>query len=228
MLRQSFVQNRLLTFSVCLEVLGIAAITLLLFFQQSDFVQLGNTVLLISILTQWAISLRSPRLNDSQNQLQLLEQPTANAKLFFLLLFIFGAGISFLDPSKHRLADQIVLDTNFEFHLSYIFPAVLSGATSIWLGIGILVIIIGANRIMLKLSGSKDLVWSVYQLIFFSLVAAFTAGLFLTLFYALSWQIDKLHLKSTVWQLFMFLVCRVESYLPGLFSGSSLDYLKPN
>jgi hypothetical protein len=42
-------------------------------------------------------------------------------------------------------------------------------------------------------------------LTFFSLVTAFSAFLLVTLYYAISWQINSLHLKYTVWQLFIFL-----------------------
>lgn len=205
MRQSSFVDNGLLPFLVCLQILGIAAGALLLFSQQTDFLPLVYAVLLISILIQGVIAFRRLDLPDFDHQSLMLQQPAVNARLFFILLFIFGAAISVLDPSRHRLADQILLDSNFESHLRYIFPAILSGATSVWLGIGMLTIIIGFSRLPYRWYEIQDFKWIIFFLIFFSLVAVFSTFLFLTLFYAISWQINNLHLKSTVWQLLIFI-----------------------
>jgi arylsulfatase A-like enzyme len=200
----SFVDNRLLPVLVCLQVIGVAAIALLLFFQQTDFLPLVFTVLLISILIQGIIAFRRPGSLDFDHQPVMPPKPVVNAGLFFILLFIFGAAIAFLDPSWHRLSDQIVLDTNFESRLRYAFPPILSGITGIWLGIGMLIIIIGIHRLFFKLYENKDF-WMIYFSIFFCLVVFFTGFLLITLYYAISWQINNLHLKLAVWQLFIFL-----------------------
>lgn len=203
-MRQSaFVDDRWLPLLVCLELLGVALIGLLLFFQQTDFLPLGYTVLMISILIQGIIAFWRLGLPEFDHQPLLLQQSTVNARLFLILLFFFGAAISLLEPSRHRLADQIVLDTIFESHLSYIFPSILSGVTNAWLGIGMLIIIIGIRRLCSKLCANKDFL--IYFLIFFSLVVFFTGILFITLYYAISWQINNLHLTSTLWQLAIFL-----------------------
>ncbi len=204
MRQSSFGADRWLPFWVCLQVLSIAAIALLLFSQQTDFLPLVYAVLLISILIQGIIAFRRLGLPNFDHQPLTFQKPAVNAGLFLILLFIFGAAISLLDPSWRRLADQIVLDSNFESHLRYVFPALLSGITSVWLGIGMLIIIIGIRRLFLKLYENKDF-GIIYFLIFFSLVVFFTGFLFITLYYAIPWQINNLDLKSTVWQLFIFL-----------------------
>jgi len=200
----SITDTRLLSFLVCLQILSVAAIALLLFIQQTDFLSLVYAVLLISTLIQGIIAFRRIGLPGFDYQSVMLQRPGVNAGLFFILLFIFGAVISFLDPSRHRLADQILLDSNFETHLTYVFPSILSGIASVWLGIGMLIIIVGYSRLLSKFYGIQDVKWIIFFLIFFSLVAVFTGFLLLTLFYAISWQINNLHLKSTVWQLFLF------------------------
>ena len=205
MRQSSFVGNKWLPFLVCLQVLGVAAIALMLFFKQTDFLPLVYAVLMISILIQGVIAFRRLGLPDFDHQAVMLQKPAANVSLFFILLFIFGAAISLLDPSRQRLADQILLDSNLESHLAYVFPSILSGITSVWLGIGMLIILIGFSRLLYKLYENQDFKWIVFFLIFFSLVAVFTAFLFLTLFYAISWQMNSLHLKSTVGQLIIFL-----------------------
>jgi glucan phosphoethanolaminetransferase (alkaline phosphatase superfamily) len=68
-----------------------------------------------------------------------------------------------------------------------------------------LVIVNGLDILLHKLHEIKYFNFSISFLIFFSLVAVFTAFLFLTLFYAITWQIHNLYLTSTVWQLVMFI-----------------------
>jgi hypothetical protein len=92
-----------------------------------------------------------------------------------LLLFVIGAFVSLIEPSWHRLADQIVLDSAWDVRLRYVYPSLLSGIINLWIGIGMLVV-----------------------------VAAFTAFLFVALYYAIAWQIDQLYLKTTIWQLIIF------------------------
>ena len=205
-MRQSSVgDNKLLPVLVCLQVLGVAALALMLFFKRTDLLPLVYAVLLISILMQGIVACRHLGLSDLDYPSVMLQTPAANASLFFILLFIFGAAISFLDPSRDRLANQILLDSNLESHLASVFPSILSGITSVWLGIGMLIVIIGFSRLLNKLYESQDFKWIIFFLIFFSLIAVFTAFLFLTLFYAISWQINSLHLKSTVGHLIIFL-----------------------
>ena len=205
MRQSSFGGNRLVPFLVCLQVLSVAAIALLLFFHQTDFLPLGYAVLLISTLIQGIIAFRRPGLPDCDYQSLMSQKPAVNAGLFLFLLFILGAAISLLDPSWHRLTDQILLDSNFETHLKYVFPSILSGITNVWLGIGMLIIIVGFSRLLYKKYGIQDVKWIIFFLIFFSLVAVFTTFLFLTLYYTISWQINSLHLKLTIGQLILFL-----------------------
>ena len=204
----SFVKYRLLPAVICLQILSIAVSALLLFFQRTEVAPFVFAVLLISILLQMVMAFRPPVLPDWDQHALMIRMPVATAGGFLILLFLFGAVISFLDPSWYRLADQILLDSKFESHLRTVFPAILSGATSVWLGIGMLIIIIVASRLFVKLFENRDVKWLIPFLIFFSLVASFSALLFLTLYYAISWQINSLHLKSTVGQISIFLsVC---------------------
>ena len=197
----SFKDNRLLPFLICLEVFSIAAIALLLYSKQTGFLAPIFAILMLSILGQGVIALRRPGFD---HQAVMLQKPEAKGHLFFILLFIFGATISLLEPSRYRFEGQIVLDSNFESLLGYVFPSILSGITGLWLGIGMLGIIIGISRLFFRFYGDKDF-WIIHFLIFFSLVAFFTGFLLITLYYAISWQINNLHLKTTVWQLYIFL-----------------------
>jgi glucan phosphoethanolaminetransferase (alkaline phosphatase superfamily) len=222
-LRQSsFKNNRLLPFLICLEVFCIAAIALLLYFKRTGFLALVYTILMLSILGQAVIAFRRPGVAGFDHQALMLQKPAANGHLFFILLFIFGATISLLEPSRYRFEGQIVLDSNFESLLAYAFPSILSGITNLWLGIGMLGIIIGISRMLFKLHGSKDS-WTIYFLIFFSSVALFMGFLLITLYYAISWQINNLHLKSTVWQLYIFL-----SVLGGILFLSAFYRIVPH
>ena len=116
-----------------------------------------------------------------------------------------GAAISFLDPSWRRLSDQVLLDSDWEYNLRYLYPPVLSGVTSVWFGIGHDDYYTWLSMCSARINDRQG-VYRVFNfLTFFSLVAAFSAFLLVTLYYAISWQINNLHLKYTVWQLFIFL-----------------------
>jgi glucan phosphoethanolaminetransferase (alkaline phosphatase superfamily) len=203
--QSSSVSNRWVSLLVCIQILSVAAIALLLFFRQSGLLSLFYAVLLISFFIQGVIALRHLGFADVDHPSPISLYSAGNAGLFLLLLFILGAAISLLDPSWHRMEDQILLDSNFESHLRYVFPAVLSGITTAWLGNGMLVIIIGLGILVHKLHEIKCFNFLIFFLIFLSLVAVYTGFLFLTLFYAITWQIHNLHLTSTVWQLGMFI-----------------------
>ena len=196
--------TRLLPLLLCLELPSIAVIALLLFSQHIKFLPLVQFVLLISLLLQGVFALSFRRVTRIDQQTALFKKSEANAGLFLILLFVFGAAITFLQPSRHRLADPIVMDTDFESLLGHVFPSILSGMTGVWLGIAMLIIIVAINRLFFKLFVNKDF-WMKHFLIFFCLVVSFTGFLFITLYYAIPWQIDNLHLKSTVWQLLVFL-----------------------
>jgi glucan phosphoethanolaminetransferase (alkaline phosphatase superfamily) len=204
-MRRSNLITRLLPLLVCFELLSIAVIALLLFSQHTKFLPFVQFVLLISILLQRVFALSFRRLPKIDPQSVLLKNPAANSGLFLILLFVYGAAISFLDPSRHRLADPTLLDTNFESLLRHVFPMVLSGMTGVWLGIAMLIIIVGIHRLFFKLYLNKNY-WIIHLLILFCTIMFFTGFLLITLYHAISWQIDSMHLKSTVWQLFIFLI----------------------
>ncbi|MEE4601353.1 MAG: sulfatase-like hydrolase/transferase [Desulfobacteraceae bacterium] len=203
--QSSFGDSRLVSVLVCLQFLSVVVIALLLFFRQTSLLSLFYAVLLISFLIQGVIAYRRLGFAKVERQSLISKQPGLNAGLFLMLLFILGAAISLLDPSWHRMEDQILLDSNFESDLRYVFPAVLSGITTAWIGIGMLVMVNGLGILLHKLHEIKEFKFLISFIIFFSLVSAYTVFLFLTLFYAISWQIHNLHLTSTVWQLVLFI-----------------------
>ena len=205
MRQSSFRGKRLLPFLVCLQLIGVAVTALMLFFRQTEFLSAVYSVLLIVILIQGVIAFRHLDLPDFDHLSLMLKQPVVNPGPFLILLFIFGAAISFLDPSWHRMTDQTVLDTNFEFHLKNVLPFVLSGITSVWLGIGMLIIIIGISRLSYRFFEERFANRTIVFMIFFFLVAVFSAFLLLSLSYAIYWQIQQLDQESTVWQMLIFM-----------------------
>ncbi|MGD8659271.1 MAG: hypothetical protein PVH37_05030, partial [Desulfobacterales bacterium] len=217
MRQTSFGDSRWVALMLCLQLFSVAAIALLLFFRQTGWLSLFYTVLLISSLVQGVIAMRRRGFADVDHQSMITYSSAGTASLFLMLLFIFGAVISLLDPSWHRMEDQILLDSKFESHLRYVFPAILSGITNLWLGIGMLIMIIGLSHLRYKLHEFKCFNISISFTIFFLLVAAYTAFLFLTLFYAISWQIHNLYLISTVWQLIIFLSVAGGALCSGVF-----------
>ena len=190
---------------VCLEILAIAATALLLFYRHTSLLHWVQLVLLLSILIQGVLAFLHDGLPNFDRQLKVFQKPEWNSGLFLILVFSIGAAISFFEPSWRRMSDQILLDSNLEYYLRYMLPPTLSGVTNLWFAFGMLVILIGFSRLLLKVGGKQGVNRIIVFLTFFSLIAVFTALLLSTLFYAISWKIDTLDLRSAVWQLFILI-----------------------
>jgi hypothetical protein len=196
---------KMLPLLICIEVTGIALIALLLFFQRTNFLPLVLSVLLVSLLLQALIGLWRSDIVETDRSFVLSPDYSTNTGLFLVILFVMGAAISFLDPSWRQLSDQVLLDTDWEYKLRYLYPPVLSGVATVWFGIAMMFIILGFRWLQVRISDRQS-VYGVFNfLTFFSLVAAFTAFLLATLYYAIPWQIINLNLQYFVWQLFIFL-----------------------
>lgn len=196
---------KLLPLLICIEVIGIALVALLLFWQQTNFLQLVLTVLLISMLLLALLNLWHPDLSQVDRPSVLSKEYSTNPGFFLVLLFVMGALFSLLDPSWRRLSDQVLLDSDWEYLLRYIYPPVLSGAVTVWFGIGMMVMLLGFRQLYLRINSWRRACRAINFLTFFSLVVAFTAFLLATLYYAIPWKITNLNLKYTVLQLFIFL-----------------------
>jgi glucan phosphoethanolaminetransferase (alkaline phosphatase superfamily) len=204
-LRQSPPTFRMSPLLICVEVVSIAVIALMLFFQRTNLLPLVLTVLLVSLLLQALISHWCSDLIEADRQSVVSRKYSTNTGLYLALLFVLGAAISVLDPSWRRLSDQVFLDSDWEYLLRYLYPPVLSGVTIVWFGIGLMLILLGFRWLQAR-KNDRQRVYRVFNLLtFFSLVAGFTAFLLVTLYYAIPWQINNLHLRYTVWQLFIFL-----------------------
>jgi glucan phosphoethanolaminetransferase (alkaline phosphatase superfamily) len=203
-IRQAKPASRMMPLLICIQVVGIALVALLLFFQRTNPLPLILTVLLVSLLVQGARTLwRSGRF-EYDRQSVVSQKYSANTGLFLVLLFVVGATISYIDPSWRRLSDQVFLDSDWEYNLRHLYPPVLSGAASVWFGIGMMIILIGFSRLQHRIGHRPGVNRVSDFLTFFSLVAAFSAFLLVTLYYAIPWQINNLNIKYTVWQLFVF------------------------
>ena len=197
--------SRWLPLLISLEILGIGVIGMSIVFVQPAYLLPVSTVLMISILAQGIIAFRHSGNRGIEQRPFHFRQDSANTGIFLLLLFILGASVSFIEPSWHRLADQIVLDSKWDELLRYVFPSLLSGTINVWVGIGMIIVVTGFMHLCNTSAVAKKFRWAPYFPIFFSLIATFSAFLFVTLYYAIAWQIDQLHLKTTIWQLVVFM-----------------------
>jgi glucan phosphoethanolaminetransferase (alkaline phosphatase superfamily) len=204
MRQTQFCDNKLLQILVIFEVLSVTAIAMLFSSRHANFLPWVHSVLLISLLSQGVYTFWCSKLSGLDQPSGVYQMPMASAGSFLFLLFIFGAVISFVEPSWRGSADQILLDSGFEYHLRNLSPPILSGVTSVWFGIGMLSILQCFSRLLHKFHENRNLPWILYFLMFFSLVAVFMGFLFFTLYYAISWQIVNLHLIPTVWQFIVF------------------------
>lgn len=215
---------RLLKVFLSLEVLSIAAAVMLMFYQRFDILPLIQTGLLISVLIQGIITFWLTERIEFDGRPEFFQTPEKGAGRFLLFLFLIGTAVAFLDPSSQRMADQIFLDSDFEHHLRFVFPPILSGITSLWFGVGMLVILLCFNRCLNKIIKKQKSISIVSSLLFISLAAFFMAILFGSLLTAIQWEISKLNQKFVVLQLFLLLsfgggillaavFCRITAYI---------------
>lgn len=196
---------RLLQIFVRLEILSIAASALVFYSQRIDFLPIVHSVLLVAILSQGVLTFWGYGIIHVDFTGVGFQKSETNAALFLILLFLLGAAIGYLEPSWRRLTDQVALDSDFEYLLRYVYPSILSGITNVWFGIGMLVIISVLSYLRSKFGNRQGLNTLFYFLTFFSVLAFFGAIFFGTLFYAISWQISRLHQQFTVLLLFFLL-----------------------
>ena len=204
-MRQLLQASKILPLLVCIEVVGIAFVAPLIYFQYAHLQSIPLTVLLISLLLQALYVLWRSDPPENQRPSVVSHQYSTRSSLFLVLLFVIGAAVSVLDPSWTRLSDQVILDSNWAYTLRYLYPPVLSGVTSVWFGISMVVILLCLRWMQAKVGNSKAKHGVFNFITFFSLVAAFTAFLLVTLYYAIPWQIDSLNLNCFIWQLLAFL-----------------------
>ena len=164
----SAVNARLLKWCVGLEVLGLAASIVLMFYQRIDILSLVQTGLLISVLIQGIITLRYAERAECAAGLDFFQTPERGVARFLIFLLLFGSVIALLDPSSQRMADHIFLDSDFEDRLRVVFPPILSAITSLWFGVGMLVILFCFSRCVHKIVEKHKSIYFVSSLLFIS------------------------------------------------------------
>ena len=200
----SSIANRWLLVLILLETLGVIAVGMLIVLEKVDYLLTTSSVVVISVLAQGIIAYRFFGRHDIERRSALIQHSSAQTTIFLLLLFIFGVAVSFIEPSWRRTIGQIVLDSEIDSLLWYVFPSILSGTINVWFGIGMLIIVNGLNRFFKRLNVAREYRWLVYFLVFFSLVAVFTAFIFVTIYYTIAWQINNLLLRTSIWLLIIF------------------------
>ena len=194
---------RVLKLLVGSEILCIAAIVVLMFYQRSDILPAVQTGLLIFILIQGIIAFWSTRRIEFAGLPEFFKAPERGAGHFIIILILVGAFVAFIDPSSPRLAQHIFLDSIWEHRLQLAIPPILAMATSLWFGTGLLVILFCFSVWMPKIVIKQQSIAMVTSLLFIALTAFFMAILFGSLLATINWEISKLDLKFTVLQLFL-------------------------
>jgi glucan phosphoethanolaminetransferase (alkaline phosphatase superfamily) len=190
---------------VAAELVAVGLLAYALLYQRDGLFAWGHTLLQASILLQvYMIVWRStPAAPDESTR--LLDLRDGSRVLFLSFLFFFAALPAALDPSWHRMQVYIQLDSNFEIALSHVLPAVLSGVTGLWFGIGVLVILDGLRALWTRLDGhARRRPW--FALVPFPFISGFYAAIVLaSLAYGIEWELSSLQLRSALLPLFIFL-----------------------
>ncbi|MFQ5960341.1 MAG: sulfatase [Candidatus Methylomirabilales bacterium] len=187
------------------ELVAVGLLAYALLSQRNGLLAWGHTLLQASILLQVTVTLRRFMPVALDESIQLLDLGDRSRVLFLSLLFVLAAVPAALDPSWHRMQEYVQLDSNFEIALSHVLPAVLSGVTGLWFGIGALVILDGLGVLWGRLDGhERRRQW--FACVPFLFISGFYAAILLaSLAYGIEWELSSLQLRSTLLPLFIFL-----------------------
>lgn len=197
--------RRGMTALVGIELIAIGMLAYTLLSGSNALLASGHALLQASVLFQVYMNLWGSTISAQHKSLHLLDFPDDNDGVFLLSLFFFAAIPAALDPSWHRMQEYVHLDSTFEILWSYLLPALLSGITVLWLGIGTLVILGALRALWTRLDSHSRL---RERLVFapFLFNASFYAMISLaSLAYGIEWELTSLRLRSALIPLFIFL-----------------------
>ncbi|MFQ5542153.1 MAG: sulfatase-like hydrolase/transferase, partial [Candidatus Binatia bacterium] len=197
------------------ELVAVGMVAMAFLRQWDDLLLWGHALLQASILLQVLVMLRRLSPSETNESIHILELRDTSDASFLSSLFFFAAVPAFLDPSWQRMQEYVQLDSSFEVTLSHILPAVLSGTTGLWFGIGTLVILAGLRCFWVRLDDQTRLRRYVPFLPFLFISGLYVAICLTSLAYAIQWELTALRLKSAMLPLFI-LLCG---------SGGALSYV---
>ena len=196
---------QIITGLVGVELLSLGMIGISLLFEWNYILFLLTAVLLTSLLLSGVFTFWSFEAAGSTADFELLQKPERNTGVFLIFLFVCGAAMTFLDPSSSRMSEHVVLDVNFGSLLNYLFLTAFSGITSLWFGIGMLVILAGCRILLFKLNVIEAYTRRSLFIPFSVLTALYALILLGTLSHAIPWELSRLNLKPALIQLLILL-----------------------
>ena len=196
---------RAVTALVGLELCAVGMLAYALVYRWDGLLGWGHTLLQLSLLLQiylmfWRLREPAPKQPD-----RILEFRDTGGALFLSSLFFFAALPVFVDPSWQHMQQYTQLDSSRELILSRLFPAVISGVTGMWFGIGTLVLLAGVRFFSRRLDVYPRLRSWVFFLPFFAIAALYVAVCLTSLTYAIAWELRALRLDTALAPLFIFL-----------------------
>lgn len=196
---------RAVTALVGLELCAVGMLAYALVHRWDGLLGWGHTLLQISLLLQVYLTLWRLRESAPHRTDHLLEFRDTGAALFLSWLFFFAALPVFVDPSWQHMQQYTQLDSSRELILNRLFPAVISGVTGVWFGIGTLVMLAGVRFLSRRVDVYPRLrSWGPF-LPFFSIAGLYVAVCLTSLMYAIAWELRALRLNTALAPLFILL-----------------------
>ncbi|MFQ5961512.1 MAG: sulfatase, partial [Candidatus Methylomirabilales bacterium] len=194
-----------LTALVGIEFCAVGMLAYAFQYGSDAFVGWGHTLLQTSLLLQVYVILWRFRPSTPHPSAHIDKFRDNDGAVFLSSLFFFAALPVFVDPSWQRLQQYTQLDSSLEVILSQLFPAVLSGVTGVWFGIGILVLLAGVTFLSRRLAIYPRLRRCLPFLPFLSIAGLYAAVFLTSLAYAIAWELRALRLDTAIVPLFILL-----------------------
>jgi hypothetical protein len=188
-----------------LELISLVILAVAIFFRISGALTWGHLLLQVALFLQIILTIQFSHTSESDEFLNILDADEKSPLLFLSFLFLIAAVAAYLDPSWQRLHDYVRLDSGFEYVLCRLLPPLFSGITAVWLGVGILTILMGLRILRRKLHRQRHFNRAGSFLPFLTISALYAAICLTVLVRATDWEISQLGLRGAILPLFILL-----------------------
>ncbi len=187
------------------ELIAVGMLVTGLLHRWDELLLWGHALLQVSILLQVFVTLGRSSVSEQDESIHILDLRDRSHVLFLSSLFFLAAVPASLDPSWQRMRHYVQLESSFEIILSHVLPAVLSGVTGLWFGMGTLALLASFKVFWVRLGGQSSFKGGVSFLLFLSISGLYAAICLASLAYAIGWELSTLRLRGAMLPLFILL-----------------------
>jgi hypothetical protein len=206
-----------LRLSVGTELLCMAAIMGVAYFESGDELPLIATLYLLVVLAQGVGALVQGGFPEKLRGAAAGIHPCGPTPWWYGGLFLLGGLTAVIEPSWRRMADQTVMDTALEAALHLALPAWIGGVATLWIGIGLAGGAFLFTRLQRRMGNTSVGATLLLMGTLVFIPGLFSALLLAALMHAVSWQATALNLSLAWIQLLSIVTVAGSAFLAHVF-----------